>query len=245
MTCPNCNESMNYVNLDNQHLLHCSNCGGSFFDINSINRISVNSAQKLNEDKKTDEIFGKVKLCPKDKTTLTPIQDEETIPTRVTLLKCPKCQGVFTYPEDLINFKNAQVAKINYFKAWNKPLPSLKSILVLSFVGIIAASVFASYFTQQDSISQTQANNLVKKVYISISGQYVTVSFRTEIPMKSEIAFKNMETNEVVRKIISNELTTFHYITTGNINPNDNIFYQIILFDNKGNVVRTDTKKLE
>ena len=245
MICPNCEQSMNYINQDRQHILHCSNCGASFFEINSINQISQLTAQKLNEDKKTDEVLGHTKLCPKDKATLVSYEDAETIPQGVTLLKCPKCQGIFTYPDDLVNFKTAQIAKLKYFSTWHKALPSLKSILVLTFVSFVSVSIFTGYILQQGNISQTQAQNLIKKVYISVTGQYVFVSFNTEIPMTSIIAFKNIDTGVVTTKTISEELKTFHHIATGDINPNDNIYYQIQLKDNKGNVIKTETKKLE
>src|SRR4030067_1508449 len=107
MFCPNCLEKMNDDVADGQMILHCQNCGGTFFLDNGINRISLLSAQKLAFDKKINEIFSHDKSCPKDQTMLKPIQSEENIPPNTTLLKCETCNGIFAFPNDLVIFTKA------------------------------------------------------------------------------------------------------------------------------------------
>ncbi len=165
MFCPNCLKPMNLVVADNQNILHCPNCGGSFFEENGINRITVETAQKLAEDKTSDEVSGTEKKCPKDQTSLKPIFTDYNrfqpisapFPTDVTLLRCPKCQGIFAYPDDLIKFKQAQIAKIEYFKLWNIPLPSLKSVIILGATALIFVAGLVNYtlFQKIDNTSQT------------------------------------------------------------------------------------------
>lgn len=244
MLCPNCDEPMNVVNVDNQILLHCSNCGGSFFDQNGINRISSESIFKLSQDKTSDEVSGQQKLCPKDKILLNSMQNDQSIPPEITLLQCSKCKGVFIYPDDLVKFKKAQEAKISYFKIWNIPLPSLQAIVVLSFIAFISAAAFSRLVFFQSGSAPTQASNVIKKVYVSSSGRYVFISFKTELPFRSEIVFKRQNGTEV-KKQISAKKTTLHYITVTDISLSESATYHIILTDNSGKTIQTEEQKLK
>lgn len=246
MLCPNCNQTIDYINLDSQHILHCHNCGASFFEENAINRISIKSAELLADDKLTDEVFGNAKNCPKDKTKLNLIENNETMPQDVTLLRCPSCRGIFSYPDDLLRFKKAQDVKIEFFKLWNKPLPSLRTVLVLSFVAIMSFTVISRFSTFLNQMSrQSQATDLIKKIYISKSDRYLFISFKTDTQFRSEIIFTDITTGGKIMKTISNNPTNLHYLTTGDVNLDNEVFYQLILINDKGKIIKTDSKKLE
>lgn len=246
MLCPNCGETIEYVSLDNQNVLHCRNCGSSFFEENGINRITTESAQKLFEDKKNDEISGNEKQCPKDQTPLVLVQDDEVVPSDVALLKCRKCKGIFTYPEDLLLFKKAQNAKIEYVRAWHIPLPSVRTVLVLSFLAVISFSLFVSLSSfQQKSITQSQAKDLIKKVTVSTSGHYLFITFQTSLLLTSQIVFMDRTTNTKITKTISEKPTRLHHLSTGDVKLDDEIYYSIILKDDRGNKVTLPEKKLE
>ena len=245
MNCPNCQESMQTVTLDNQVILHCSLCGASFFEENGINRISFTAAQKLSEEKKTTEVSGQEKLCPKDKTILKPIINQENIPAEVTLLCCSTCKGIFVFADDLINFKKAQSAKINYFKTWGIPLPSLKAVVVLSFIAMVSAAIFSRFILFKTGPYQyTNASDLIKKIYLSKSGRYLFINFKTAYPFQSKIIFIDKTANITITKNISQKLTTIHFLTTADIDFNHQYSYQIILIDEKGKEVKTKEKKL-
>ncbi len=244
MTCPNCTHMMSYINLDKQSILHCDNCGTSFFEENGINRISQASAEKLAMDKKTEEIEGHEKLCPLDHLRLTP-QSEEVSPEGVVVLKCKKCQGVLVFPDDLLNFKKAQSAKIEFFKAWAKPLPSLRTVLVISFTAFVLGSVFYQFNTFFKYYSAgTQASNLIKKISISKSGRYLLIFFKTPTPFQSKIIFQNLTSNLQIEKIINPSPKNIHQLTTGDLNLEDEILYQIVLTNKQGVESKTEMKKL-
>ena len=246
MLCPNCGETIEYVSLDNQNVLHCRNCGSSFFEENGINRITEESAQKLFDDKKTDEISGHEKKCPKDQTPLVLVQDDDAVPSDVALLKCRKCKGIFTYPEDLLLFKKAQNAKVEYFKAWHMPLPSVKTVLVFTFLAVVSFSLFTSLSSiRQKSINQSQAQDLVKGFAVSKSGHFLFVSFKTAVPVTSRIVFADKTTRSKITKTVSEKAATLHYLSTGDVNLNDEIYYSLTLTDARGNVVTLPEKKLE
>ncbi|OGK11960.1 hypothetical protein A2954_04725 [Candidatus Roizmanbacteria bacterium RIFCSPLOWO2_01_FULL_37_12] len=246
MLCPNCKEKFNSDVVDGQNILHCSNCGGTFFQENGINRISVQSAQNLASDLKTNDISNAEKLCPRDQTLLVPFRSEESVPADVTLLYCATCKGIFTQANDLLIFKKAQAAKIDYFKLWNIPLPSIKSIAVLSvmlFVSVLSLTVY-TYF-QRQNIYFIQASDQIKNIYITSANRYLFISFKTVLPLRSHIVFTDVTTNQTVEKILSSKPATLHLLTTGDINIDDEIYYQIVLTDVNGAETKTEIKRLE
>ncbi len=253
MLCPNCHQPMNLVNADKQNILHCSNCGGSFFEENSINRITVETAQKLADDKKTDEIVGKEKKCPKDGQVLKAIPSDfnqwqmatTPLPPDITLLRCQKCAGIFAYPDDLINFKQAQSAKIEYFKSWGMPLPSLKSVVIFGLTGLFFLTVIINYTFFQKGLAPTSARDLIKKVHLSRSGHYLFIFFKTETPFRSTIVFRDVTEKKTVTKIISPQPKNLHQLTTGDFNLDNEIYYQIILTDDKGKQIKTEEERLD
>ncbi len=251
MSCPNCSAEMNVVNFDNQIILHCPNCGGSFFEENSINRISRESAFQLSQDKKTTEVSGQGKECPKDLSALKPILTDSTdltdqpFPPDVTLLECPKCRGIFAYPDDLVKFKKAQNAKIEYFKVWGMPIPSLRAVVVLSFVALVSAITFSRFILfQQESLGQAKASDLIKKIDVSQSGYYRFISFTTTLPVLSRIILRDRG-GKTITKMMSEKPSKLHFITISDFPQQAEVYYQIYLIDKDGKWIRTEEKKLE
>lgn len=152
LNCPNCHTQLTRIQLDKIEVDHCNNCGGTLFDYNEINRISLSDAEKLSLMKQTHDISGDTKVSPRDGSVLKRIEDE-SVPQYVTLLKSDTTQEVFAYPDDLVNFKKAQNAKLSYIKTWRIPLPALSSVIVISFVIAISAGtvLFSSLLTQPQS----------------------------------------------------------------------------------------------
>ncbi|MCX7881446.1 MAG: zf-TFIIB domain-containing protein [Patescibacteria group bacterium] len=245
MLCPNCNQPMNLLTADGQTFLHCSNCGSSFFEKNSINKISLETAKKIAEDRLTDEVFGQEKHCPKDGEILKPITDQpQVVSSEITLLRCQKCAGIFAFSEDLVNFKEQQQAKLSYFKAFKKAI-SFRTIFVLSVLGIISATLvtqgnnFLNYLS-----SRSQASSIVKKADFYRSGRLLLIFFRTETPFFSKIIFSDKTTGQKLIKMVSETPKTFHQLTTSDLNLDNEIWYQIVLTDNSGKEVKTEVKKI-
>lgn len=246
MFCPNCGKSFDYVTVDEQSILHCTNCGSSFFEENVINRLTVDGAKKLAGDKTTDEVSGNPKKCPKDHAVMTPVEGSEAVPANVTLLKCPLCHGIFSYPDDLVLFKKAQNVKIEYHKLWNLPFPSLRAVMVLSVLLLLGVSMFSVYNTFLRGTSRsTQATDLIKKVTISKFGHYILVYFKTTSPFSSKINFFDKTQNMTFVKPVTSTPQTTHQLTTTDIDSTHDITYQIILTDTTGQEYRTELKKLE
>ncbi len=240
MQCPNCKAQMTEKSVNNQTVLHCTRCGGSFFEENGINRISFDSAVSLSADKQSDEISGEEKHCPKDDEPLKIIRDENTVPQNITLLRCEKCKGVFCFSDDLVKFKEAESAKINYLKTWNIPLPSLQNVLIFGFALLFSLGLFGGYsLYMRESVQQSQAQDLIKKTVISNKGAYLFISFSTMIPVKSRIEFTDATTGKVYKNTLSSSFSSIHYLTTTELNLKHTIEYRIILTDQSGNTTQT------
>lgn len=245
MLCPNCSETMKSDYYDNQYVTHCSSCGASFFEENGINRITFDTALKLSEDKYRHYISPKEKACPKDFTTLVPISNSEAVPSDIILFLCPNCAGVFVYPDDLIKFKKAQGAKIDYYKSWQRPFASLKSVLIVLFIVILSASAFITINTfKQRALYKSEAQDLFKTLTITKSGRYILVSFRTNTPFHTQIILTNIRTGERILKDASVEPKTMHQVVLTDISEKETYSYRIVLTDRNGKSLETESKRL-
>ncbi|NTU74130.1 zf-TFIIB domain-containing protein [Candidatus Roizmanbacteria bacterium] len=244
MFCPNCEQQFETLELDKQVVLHCPNCGSSFFEENSINRLSLGSAKKLAKMKKNIVVMGIEKHCPKDSSVLTPIVNSEAIPTDATLLTCPTCRGVFAYPDDLVVFKDAQDVKISFFKLWHTPLPSIRAILVLSFFAVVSLGAFGYMlrYTSRNSTS-TRASEQISQVRFVASGRYLFLTFKTTVPVESQVRFTDTATGQKITLPVSQQPVSLHHLTTTELNLHSKYTYVVIISDKEGH--HTQTNELE
>ncbi len=242
MLCPNCSEHLEVVELSNQKILHCKNCGSNFFEANGINRITAGDAEQLTKEANTSIVMGTPKVCPRDTIFLHLIENDEAVPHNVSLFKCPKCQGVFAYPDDLVKFKKAQGIKLEFFKIWENPLPALRTVLVFSFLVVLSLTVLSNLTNR--SLQSTQAENIVGHVSFTHEGRYLFVNFTTDTEYLTSILIHDKTDNTTVINPISTVPAKLHYATLTNVNPQHEVFYQIIISDGKGTDSRTDEAQI-
>lgn len=244
MLCPNCKQPLQRSTLDKQKILHCTDCGCTFFEENGINRISSSNAGLLAANKRADEISGAEKLCPKDNLPLEEITQDAAIPDGVTLLRCPRCFGVLTYPADLLLFKNAQDTKIGRFKKAQRPLPALSAIIVLVFLAAASFSVVTSLNKKQ--LSSVKATDLVKYIDVSTSSPTTIITVTTSKPVQSIIRLHDRTTGQRIQRPTSKGLSTVHLFSSGNIRRENDVYFKLLFFDAKGHKIsETEEKKLE
>ena len=212
MTCPNCNTEFNTVNVEGLNIEHCPSCGGTFFDDNDINRISLATAKKLAADETAESISSEEKICPKDGKLMTRL-NQESIPQHITLLGCPKCKGIFAYPHDLIDFKKAQSAKIDFFKFWRIPLPSVQSVVVSAvFIFISVSTIGLTYFlTNQSQTISSNASEICQPIQIVTTESGYLLFCQTASPFSSQI--KKICDGVETTTPLSNKLSTNHLTT--------------------------------
>jgi len=245
MRCPDCGGGLISVETKGQegHLLkieYCSSCGGYFLDQWEANRIPFEEvlllASKLPKPIKSD-IFGGSNLCPHCFIPLE-VLHHASIPNNCIVKYCSQCHGNWFQRGQLLIFKRAQRARVEYFKAWNIPISSvfqvLLPLLILVFVGTsIPVTV---YLVQKNQEERTMASEYIKSVsVIKTSWKEIILTFSTSKPFSSELEYGTGNFN-MKRIPISPVSTTIHQIKLANI-PDGKYQYKIILRSDEGRTI--------
>ena len=245
MPCPACRETMRSIDLENQEILHCANCGATFFEDNGINRIDILKARDLAKERYNNNVVMPQKpVCPRDETELKLVSGTEAIPTTVRLYMCHTCQGVLASAEDLEKFKRAQLAKLDYFKSWNMPLGSVRSVLAMGLLVLLSGSIYWTYNTvSKEATIRSEAEGLINNIDVSYNGRYMFVAFKTKTAVRASLVIDNKTTNNVTVVPISAGTQTLHTVTIARPSTNETVLYRVRLEDRDGRVV--DTKAIE
>ncbi len=235
MLCPVCQSLLDEMTLDQQRIAHCANCGATYFDEDGINRITLDSAQRLAESKKVHAPEPAIKPCPYDNSALMPAHNPEAIPSHVSLYLCPTCHCVLASAQDLLEFKQAQSAKINYIKTWRMPLGSLRNVFA---VFVMAALSVGMYYTYQSAMRmntmKTEASQTIQNVTISRSSRFGIVSFRTNKPYRSSIVLINKTVGKTIIVPAAKDEATIHTASFSLPNETDIVYYRIRLISTTG-----------
>ncbi|MBI1863100.1 zf-TFIIB domain-containing protein [Candidatus Microgenomates bacterium] len=245
MTCPSCREQMRSIMLDNQEILHCANCGSSFFEDNGINRIGIERARELAKERyNRGSAIGPKPTCPRDESQLKLLANVESIPATVRLFQCPQCLGILAGADDLELFKRAQLSKLDYFKSWNLPLGSLRGVLAIGLLVLLSGSLFWSFNTlSKEATIRSEAAGLIKHVDVSQTDSYIFFSFRTKTPVRATLIIENRADHSITTQPMSGDLKTVHTVSIPRPADTKLIFYRVRLEDADGHTV--DTKEVE
>lgn len=218
MHCPHCLNNMSPIAFDTIAVDHCDVCGYTFFDQNEINRITFATALTLAKQKSREVENVAEMTCPRDGTTLTSTH-MESIPQHVVILSCAICGGTLTSAQDLVEFKKAQDAKLHYFTSWRMPMPSLRSVLVFSFVMAISLTVVNRYgpFFGPSTVSTRAADELCP-IEILNNDSTIVVLCKSSYPYTSNAFFISSTTGINIKKVVSATPTNVHILT---INTSD------------------------
>ncbi len=245
MTCPICHETMRSVMLDNQEILHCANCGASFFEDNGINRISIDKARNLAKERYNLGLKPSQKpTCPRDEAALKLLSGTNSIPANVRLYLCPECLGILAPADDLELFKRAQLAKLDYCKAWNLPLGSLKGVLAIGLLVMLSGTLYYTYnAVTREATIRSEASEVIKNITTIYTGRYILISFSTRTPVRTSVVIENKTTGKTLITPVSPDLRTVHAITLDQPATGQNVAYKVRLIDRDGRTV--DTKEIE
>ncbi len=236
---------MSLVALAGQELHHCLKCGVTFLDEQGLDKLSLEDAYRLMQDRREDFVSEKSKSCPRDLTPLSLTADESSL-SHVSILKCATCHGVMVYPNDLVILKTAQDAKLTRHKGWEEPVRSLKHVLVLTFLGFLVVGIAAgSYQLARPTLFRPQATELIRNIESFKSGNFVLVAFTTAVPAQSKIIFTESLSGRVIEKVVSTTLQTSHQLTTGELDLTQDIYFQVVIYDGQATEIgRSDEIKL-
>lgn len=232
--------------IDNQEVLHCANCGTSFFEDNGINRIGIDRARTLAKERyNKGSVIGQKPVCPRDESPLTLLSNTESVPRTVKLFQCPQCHGILASADDLELFKRAQLSKLDYFKSWNMPLGSLKGVLAIALLLVISGSILWTYSTvSQEATIRSEASELIKTIEVSGAADYTLISFRTKEAVKSTLVIDNLSTHQQTFVPISEVPKTTHTVSFARPSSEYLVTYRVRLEDKNGRTVNSQEVKI-
>lgn len=238
LLCPDCNHFLTSQKVSvgvsgSVEIEHCPFCGGAFFDRFEVNRIPYHQVVRLTRmmPKASLEQISGSNNCPKCPNTLLERLTGEAIPADVFVLKCPKCRGTWFSPKNLEKFKKAQKSKLQYFKTWKIPLPSIHSVLIpLATFTVLTVLTFLSVSRIRESQQAlTRAKEIISQPYIlpNTERKAVTIIFSTSEPATSEIIFIYAKPLGKITLPASKTATITHQLTLTDLTPGKEYFYQI------------------
>ncbi|KKT39378.1 MAG: hypothetical protein UW35_C0006G0007 [Candidatus Collierbacteria bacterium GW2011_GWF2_44_15] len=237
MTCPHCGAEMHTIEIETidgqpASVNECLNCGGHLLAPVLGNFISSNTAKNIDSIiPKATSVPTHSPICTHCQQTMSSIKDD-SVPQTVTVFSCPNNHGDF-YPKDqLIQFKKAQDAKINYHKLWGIPVKSAFAVLipvVIIFTAItVIPNVLKSMRTSQET-RVTASEILTSPLITPITSTEVLISFSTRQPSKTNIRFTQGSTSIYE---VSTKEDTSHLLSVPNLLPSTSYKYVIEIIVN-------------
>ena len=238
MNCPHCGAQLTSLEInttDDQvtSIEECLNCGGHVLPPILANFISTNSAKNI------DSVLPKATSLPSHEPTcqhchqhMIAIKDD-SVPNNVTVFACPNNHQEF-YPKDqLLKFKKAQDAKINYHKLWGIPIKSAFAVLVPVVIIFAAITVIPNtlQMSQTSQEARVKASEILTQPLITpISSTQVLISFSTKNAVKTSIKFTSGQDKTFE---VSSEPGTNHLLSVSDLEPQTTYKYimQIITSD--------------
>ncbi len=234
MTCPLCHEQMSSIEIETTDgqitsVDECHNCGGHFLPPVLANFISQNTAKNIDSIiPKATSLPIAAPVCPHCHQNMSSIKDD-AVPQTVTVFSCPNNHGDFYPKNQLLLFKKAQDAKINYHKLWGIPLKSAFAVIVPVIVLFTAITVIPNVVDQirLNQENRVKAGDILTQPLITpISGTQVLISFSTKNSVKTSITF-----TEGLNKTfdVSSKEDTNHLLSVDDLKPQTSYKYYITI----------------
>lgn len=238
MLCPSCNHKLLPVSLKGKMgpvvLDYCQICGGVWSDQGEINFVELKNLSPLFQlipsivrDSSQDRL-----LCPRDKHVLQLFR-AESVPPDTSIFRCENCDGIFFPTATLPEFKKAQEAKVNYFKTWKIPLPSVYAVLLpLLLVLLIGGGLVATIGSfRQDTEVRTQAKDAFSRPLVYFpSSSTAQIHFTTSKNAATKIRYWT-DPNLPNEAWVSVTQKTMHSITLVNLEVNQTYSYQLVMLE--------------
>lgn len=181
MKCPNDDAELITQNKTRDGLTistaRCPRCRGYWLDSFNANYLKTDDIERSFEPVHQKQTTHPV--CPVCQSPLRRYTGEN-IPDNVRAWRCPNGDGYFFPQAELFAFKKAQEAKLNYFKLWNIPMPSVASVLLASIVFVISLGLVTTYLTYQSrQTTLILARELVRIQEAFVSDHSATIAVTT------------------------------------------------------------------
>lgn len=246
MTCPQCRNTLNVLQVittdgKEKNIHECLECGGHFLDGYLVNFISTETAHNVDSVIPKKQNYNNLEIkCPHCGQSMFVLQDDEGIPQAVTVYNCPNGHGDFFPKGDLLYFKKAQEAKINYHKLWGIPLKTAFAVIIPLFVLFSSITVLPSIIREINTSKENRvkASELTTNPLITpLSDTEVLISFSTFNKVKTKIIFTSGLSKEFT---VSDTPDTNHLIKVSKLTPSTYYKYQIVIDPNSRNLTTNE-----
>jgi len=243
MNCPHCKSPLSTIDIDTVDgrvvkINECLNCGGHFLEPFLANFISANTAKNIDSViPKSKQVSAISPICYKCGQPMSGIKDD-AVPLTVTVFTCPNNHGDFFPKNQLLLFKQAQDAKINFHKIWGIPLKSAFAVVLPLLLVFTAIATIPTVIKQMSTPQETRikASEIITQPLISpISPTHVLISFSTKNSVKTSLRFTEGMQKEI---IVSDTPQTSHLISVEELQPST-IYKYVIVLDQDGKKVNT------
>jgi hypothetical protein len=157
----------------------------------------------------------------------------ESIPYDLSVYQCKKCGG-FWFPFNTLNrFKAAQKTKLDYYKQWKIPLPSVYSVILPLMILIILGTGLLAVMTGINRETDTRIKADVpisKPLVLHPDATSVIISFKTDTPVTTKIIYWQRP-NAKTETWVSSMARIDHTIQLGNLDSGATYSYQLFVQD--------------
>lgn len=230
--CPNCTSIMQTVTADNLKIDHCPHCGGCFFDDQEIDQMTPQIAQMLSKMRVAEAYEVSTKKCPKDDAIMH-VMDSISSTKKITALKCPVCNGVFTYSQDLLPFTHLPSSVKDTLNRKPSEAGKLAALYGIGFA-MLAGMLF---FNPSSQAPQIQAQN--QRLQVIHNQKDTTICTRTKNKATSTLEITNGDADVNRIRHINLKPSLLHCIAIDNGELNSQTRFSILLTSG-GKTVRAD-----
>lgn len=246
--CPSCGNLLQKLSVTTNSggkfdVDHCGRCGGTWFDPYEINRIpyhEVARIAKLTVLPTSPPTLSDNHKCPRCHKDLV-ASHYESVPKGVSMLRCPKCGGIWATQKALEEFKKHQEETIKEYKAGTTAFPSLSVVFVpaLSVLLLFLLTFVTVVSLQQGREQRIKAENTITNLTtIPVSETSVNIFFQTKLAVKSRITY-GPDPFSMTTKTISSQPSTNHHILLTGLTPKTLYTFKITLIDDKNRTYTT------
>lgn len=248
MPCPSCGNLLQKLSVTTTSggkfdVDHCGRCGGSWFDPYEINRIPYHEVMRIAHLTVLPHMAPQEPShhkCPRCHRNLIP-SHYESVPQGVSMLRCPKCAGIWATQKALEEFKKKQEKTIEEFKNGNIAFPSLSVVFVpaISVLLLFLVTFLTVFNLEQAKEARIKAESTISNLStLSLSATSVNIIFQTKTATKSRITY-GIDLFSKEAQTINGQPSYNHQILLTNLNPKTLYVFTVTLEDEKGRTYTT------
>lgn len=221
MHCPDCGHILTPIPLgingEANQSYRCYRCGGFWIDGWLANRINSKMLDKWpNVGGMHGVANNGTDSCPVHPHMKLDRYVGDSVPQNLVVKRCSLCKWWWFPHNNIFQFKPAQEAKLNYYRAWGMPA-DLRGLMlpVLSLLVLVSGGVVAVQLVRQQQTAILDASGVATNVVMTYLGEgRALISFTSLIDV-TEIEFRSTNTNRWTPILVELENGVYQVVVTG------------------------------